>query len=58
MGSPVHGISQRRILEWQLLFPPPAYLPDPGIEPVSPALQANDLPPEPQEGLKPTKGAY
>ena len=27
-----------------LLFPPPGDLPDPGIEPVSPALQADSLP--------------
>ena len=30
-----------------LLFPPPGDLPDPGIEPGSPALQADSLPPEP-----------
>ena len=29
------------------LFPPPGDLPDPGIEPGSPALQADSLPPEP-----------
>ena len=27
--------------------PPPGDLPDPGIEPLSPALQADSLPPEP-----------
>ena len=35
-GSPVHGILQSVILEW-LSFPPPGDLPNPGIEPVSPA---------------------
>ena len=33
-GSPVHGILQRRILEW-LLFPSLGDLHDPGIEPTS-----------------------
>ena len=32
-----------------LPFPSPGDLPDPGIEPVSPALQADSLPPEPPE---------
>jgi len=32
-----------------LPFLPPGDLPDPGIEPVSPALQANSLPSEPAE---------
>ena len=36
-GSAVHGIFQARILEW-LPFPPPGDLPDPKIEPMSPAL--------------------
>ena len=36
-GSSVYGISQGRILEWWP-FPPPGDLPDPGIEPTSPAL--------------------
>ena len=35
-GSSVHGILQARILE--LPHPPPGDLPDPGIEPMSPAL--------------------
>ena len=35
--SPVHGISQARILE-RVPFPPPGHLPDPGIECMSPAL--------------------
>ena len=45
--SSVHGILQARILanqKWSgLLFPSPGDLPDPGIEPESPALQANSL---------------
>ena len=36
-GSSVHGIFQARILEW-IPFPPPGDLPDPEIEPASPAL--------------------
>ena len=35
-GSSIHGILQARILE--LPHPPPGDLPDPGIEPMSPAL--------------------
>ena len=35
--SSVHGIFQGRILEW-VPFPSPGDLPDPGIEPTSPAL--------------------
>ena len=45
-NSFVHGIFQARILEW--LFPSPGDLLDPGIKPtspVSPALQADSLPP-------------
>ena len=34
-GFSLHGISQARILEW-VPFPPPADLPDPRIEPLSP----------------------
>ena len=36
------GILQARILEW-LAMPPPGGLPNPGIEPSSPALQADSL---------------
>ena len=44
-GSSVHGIVQARI--WSgLQFPSPGDLPDPGIEPRSPALQADSLPTE------------
>ena len=42
-GSSVHGFSQARILEWWP-FPSPEDVPDPGIEPTSPALHANSLP--------------
>ena len=35
-GSSVGGILQARILDW-VAFPPPGDLPDPGIEPGSPA---------------------
>ena len=38
-GSFVHGILQARILEW-LPCPPPGGLPDPEIEPGSPAAPA------------------
>ena len=37
-GSSVHGISQARILPW-VAFPSPGDLSNPGIEPVSPALE-------------------
>ena len=41
-GSSVHGISQARILEWvAFLFPSPGDFPNPGIEIVFPALQAD-----------------
>ena len=42
-GSSVHGILQARILECKqiLLFPSPGDLPDPGIEPMSPASSAS-----------------
>ena len=45
-GSSVHGILQARILE-RLPFPSPGDLPNPGIEPESPALQADALSSEP-----------
>ena len=44
-GSSVHGILQARILEW-VAFPFPGDLPDPGIKPRPPALQADSLPSE------------
>ena len=46
-GSSVHGTLQARILAW-IAIPSPEDLPDPGIEPRSPALQADSLPSEPQ----------
>ena len=48
-GSSVHGISHARVLEWVAFpFSPPGDLPHAGIEPRSPALQTDSLPPEPQ----------
>ena len=38
-GSSVHGIFQARILQW-IAISFPGDLPDPGIKPASPALQA------------------
>ena len=46
-GSSVHVILQVRILEW-VVIPFSRDLPDPGIKPRSPALQADSLPAEPQ----------
>ena len=45
-GSSVHGNVQARILEW-VACPPPGDLPNPGIEPRSPTLEADSLPSEP-----------
>ena len=42
LGSSVHVILQARMLEW-VVIPSPGDLPDPGIEPVSPSLQADSL---------------
>ena len=47
MDYTVRGILQARILEW-VAFPSPGDLPDPGIKPRSPTLQADSLPAEPQ----------
>ena len=45
-GSSIHGIFQAKY--WSgLPFPSPDDLPDPGIEPGSPELQADALPSEP-----------
>ena len=44
-GSSVHWISQAKLLEW-LPFPSPRDLPDPGIKPSTPSLQAKSLPTE------------
>ena len=38
------GFFQARILEWVQPYPLPGDLPDPGIEPASPALQVDSLP--------------
>ena len=43
-GSSIHGIFRARVLEW--VAPSPGDLPHPGIEPRSPALQADALPSE------------
>ena len=53
MDYKVHAILQTRILEW-LAFPSPRDLPNPGIEPMFPALQADSLPAELQGKLKNT----
>ena len=49
--SSVHGILQARILEW-LPFPSPGDLPNPGIKPLSPALQTGSLPRNHQGSLR------
>ena len=51
MDCTVHGILQARILEW-VAFPCPGDLPNPGIEPRSPALQEDALPAEPQRWIR------
>ena len=57
-GSSVHGILQARILEWNgLPFPSAGDLPNPGIEPRSPAWQADSLPSE-SPGLELNKSCY
>ena len=53
MGYTVRGILQARILE-RIVFPSPGDVPNPGIEPRSPALQADSLPAEPQGMLSGT----
>ena len=45
-GSSVHGIFQARVLEW-VAISSPGNLPNPGIKPGSPTLQADALPSEP-----------
>ena len=42
MDSVIHRVLQAKTLEWVAL-PPPGNLPNPGIEPMSPALQADSL---------------
>ena len=53
-GSSVHGILQARILEWVAIFFS-RDLPDPGIEPWSPTLQADALPSAPPGKLQELK---
>ena len=43
LGSSVHGILQARILEWVAIPFSRGSIPDPGIEPRSPTLQADSL---------------
>ena len=45
-GSSVHGILQTRILEW-VASPFPEDLPNPGVKPGYPTVQADSLPSEP-----------
>ena len=47
MDYTVHGILHARILEW-VAVPFSGDLPNPGIEPRSPTLQADSLPAKPQ----------
>ena len=47
-GSSVHGMLQVRILEW-VASPFSRVSPDPGIEPETPALQADSLLSEPPQ---------
>ena len=44
LGSSLHKIPQARILEW-VAFPSPGDLPNPGIEPESPAYSLPSEPP-------------
>ena len=53
MDYTVHGILQARILEG-VAFPFSGGFPNPGIKPMSPALQADSLPAEPQGKRKST----
>ena len=48
------GMFQVRILEWVAMPSLPGDLPNPGMEPRSPALQVDSLPVEPQEKPKNT----
>ena len=55
MDYTVHGILQARILEWVASLSPED-LPNPGIEPRSPAMQADFSPAKPQGKAKNTGG--
>ena len=58
-GSSVHRILQARILERVAgSLPSAGDLPNPGIEPRSPALQADSLPAEPQKSKNTGVVAY
>ena len=57
LGSSVHGILKARILDW-VAISFSGYLPTPGIEPGSPALQADSSPPNVQLNLHITKSNY
>jgi len=46
-GSSIHGILLERILE-RVAIPSPGDLPDSGIKPRTPTLQADSLPSEPR----------
>ena len=48
--SSVHGILQARILEWVAMPSSRGIFPDPGIEPGSPASEADSVPSEPPGG--------
>ena len=54
LGSSVHGNSLRQEYWSGLPCPPPGDLPNPGIKPRSPTLQADSLPSEPPEKPKNT----
>ena len=56
MDYTVHGILQARTLQW--VFPSPEDLPNPGIEPRSPALQADSLPAEPPGKMAESQSLY
>ena len=51
------GNLQAKVLEWVAPFPSPGDLPNPGIKPRSPTLQADSLPAEPQGKPKITGGS-
>ena len=52
-ASSVHGILRQEYWS-ELPFPSPGDLPKPGVEPRSPTLQADSLPPDPPGNLKKT----
>ena len=50
-GSSIHGIFQAIVLEWVAISFSRGDLPNPGIEPRSPALQIDALPSEPLKAV-------